>query len=68
MKQGKRLTAKDIMAIQKGQIVEWVCPTPRAARTAQSMCNYVKEFCEKPAGVTGYRTSRNGRILTIQAI
>lgn len=69
MKQGKKMTTADIKRIELGQTLEWVCPTPRDARNAQSLCNYVKEFCEdKPKGVTGYKTARNGRVLTIQAI
>ena len=68
MKAGRKMRAADIMRIELGQSLEWVFPTQRDARNAQSMCSYVKNFCEMPKGVTGYKTSRNGRVLTIQAI
>lgn len=68
MKVGRKIKAADIMRIELGQSLEWVFPTPRDARNAQSMCSYVKNFCDKPKGVKGYKTTRNGRVLTIQAI
>lgn len=63
----KQVTTNDILGVKKGESVEWALPTPRAARNAQAMVNYVKNFCIHPE-VEDYKTKRIDNKIIIQAI
>lgn len=64
------VSKNDIMQIRAGKAKAFVCDTPKAAKSGQSLVSYVKKFCrnEMPSDVSDYETSIDDNVITIVAI
>ena len=64
------VSKNDIMQIKAGKAKAFVCDTPKAAKSGQSLVSYVKKFCrnEMPSDVSDYETSIDGNVITILAV